>query len=307
MTARKWTAEAYKTFREQSKVMTNAEKDLSAQLRALPKFHLLKSKFAVHINLGKECSDIFTETGLERLISLEQEIATGVNDELKKVGEPSDLVPMMQMQNISKENKIRLLMMYYATNPKATEPQKRKILESNARLTEPEEKLITNWLALKNQSTSQSHQRAPTSDEGCDHLARYLPKMHDIVNDLAKGTLSVKEFPFLNRGEESECKPLVLTSAPSKRGNWDKPKSKESRPRIFVFIVGGCSYSEIRVAHALSQKELYPDVVIGSTHILNPSKFVKQVAALASPQGVQDPAFIPQYIGKDAIELSEDE
>jgi len=202
--------------------------------------------------------------------------------------------------------------MYYAAHPKATEPQKRKILESNARLTEGEEKLITNWIALKNQSTRQSHQRITTTDKEYDYVsARYLPTMYDVVNDLAKGSLSVKDYPFLNRDEESENKPLVGAQTLSKRqknlSNWDKTKSKNPRPRIFVFIVGGCTYSEIRVSHILSQKDLYPDVVLGSTHIFNPEKFTKQVAALSSSQGILDPAFVPQYIGKDAIEAQQDD
>jgi len=149
-----------------------------------------------------------------------------------------------------------------------------------------------------------------SSDEYEFVSSRYLPSMYDIVNHLAKGTLSEKEYPFLNRDEEVEQKTLVGVAPVSKRQKqatgWDKKAKREPRPRIMVFMVGGCTYSEIRVAHTLSAKELYPDVVIGSTHIFNPEKFMKQVAGLSSPQGSNDPAYVANYIGKDMLEAKHD-
>lgn len=51
--------------------------------------------------------------------------------------------------------------------------------------------------------------------------------------------------------------------------------------RIIVFIVGGVTHSEVRVAHQLSKK-LKRDVLLGGTSIDNPATFLEKLHHLSA-------------------------
>jgi len=291
--ARNWITQNFKKFREEHSDMGHGH-DLTKQLRAMPKFQTLKSKFSVHISLTKECMEIYSRNGLERICSVEQDLATGLDEEHKKVSFPYEpLKPILHDQNVSKENKQRLLMLYYATYPKAIDV--RKMLESGAMLTESEEKLLTNWISLAEQTTK-NQQRPPASQQEWEYVvSRYMPSLFDTVHNLANGSLSTKDFPFLFKEEESEvqrpAQPTQQKKLPTTAWVNKETQPKKTGPRLIIFIAGGVSYSEIRIIHKLTQKPYNMDVILGSTHIVDPPLFLKQIAALRT--SVNDEAFKP--------------
>jgi len=286
--ARTWITTNFKKFRDEHSEIGQGH-DLTKQLRAMPKFQMLKAKFSVHISLAKECMDVYNRTGLERVCSVEQDLATGLTEEHKRVTIPNDLKTLLHDGNISKENKQRLLMLYYIANPKAAES--RSGIESSAMFSEAEEKLLTNWLKLLEQTTRTNQQRPPVSQEEWEYVvSRYLPTLHDIIVNLANGSLSTKDYPFLNKEEEGETKHTNANASHSKKktpaSTWsgapEHQSHKKMGPRIIIFIAGGLSYSEIRTAHRLTQKPHNLDIILGSSHIVEPPRFLKQVAALTT-------------------------
>ncbi|KAI9207262.1 Sec1-like protein [Polychytrium aggregatum] len=60
---------------------------------------------------------------------------------------------------------------------------------------------------------------------------------------------------------------------------------RNNGPRIIVFVLGGITFSEIRSTYELV-KEYGRDIVLGSTHILNPTQFVNACKELHKPQEV---------------------
>lgn len=52
--------------------------------------------------------------------------------------------------------------------------------------------------------------------------------------------------------------------------------------RIFAFIIGGVTYSEMRAAHKLSAR-LGREIVLGGTSVETPSSFLRQVLELGAP------------------------
>lgn len=52
--------------------------------------------------------------------------------------------------------------------------------------------------------------------------------------------------------------------------------------RLFVFVVGGVAYSEMRAVHRLSSR-LHRDVFLGSTNVEMPAQYLADLAALSTP------------------------
>ena len=53
------------------------------------------------------------------------------------------------------------------------------------------------------------------------------------------------------------------------------------KPRLIVFIIGGATYSECRVAHEVATSSEW-DVIVGGTHILTLRQFIEDLGEFAS-------------------------
>eukprot|EP01127_Copromyxa_protea_P006569 TRINITY_DN1651_c0_g1_i1.p1 TRINITY_DN1651_c0_g1~~TRINITY_DN1651_c0_g1_i1.p1 ORF type:complete len:594 (-),score=84.02 TRINITY_DN1651_c0_g1_i1:62-1843(-) len=73
----------------------------------------------------------------------------------------------------------------------------------------------------------------------------------------------------------------------------------ENRSRITIFIVGGVSLNEIRAIHTLAKKT-GRDILIGSTHIIEPNSFLEEVACLS--MSIQNIVYSDTYIGDEVDE-----
>eukprot|EP00245_Coleochaete_scutata_P005277 TRINITY_DN18717_c0_g1_i1.p1 TRINITY_DN18717_c0_g1~~TRINITY_DN18717_c0_g1_i1.p1 ORF type:complete len:662 (+),score=131.15 TRINITY_DN18717_c0_g1_i1:190-2175(+) len=158
-------------------------------------------------------------------------------------------------------------------------------------------------------------------DEEQWSLSRFSPLIQDVVEDMAKGDLSKDDYPFLKEpspttqrylagAEKSPVSAAPSTTRPSsgmpirshRTTNWAQSKARSSdgaafedgpstRPtsadntprgsRIFVFMIGGMTRSEIRSMHKLTAS-LKREIVIGSTNIDNPHTFLAKLRILSS-------------------------
>lgn len=88
-----------------------------------------------------------------------------------------------------------------------------------------------------------------------------------------------------NRGKASMDSSNLMNSSNASGGDTAfgaKADDKRKAGRIFIFVVGGLTYSEMRSVYELSQA-LKKDVYIGSTHIITPSKFVEDLKRMKEP------------------------
>jgi len=142
---------------------------------------------------------------------------------------------------------------------------------------------------LREQTTRTNHQRPPVQEEEWEYVvSRYLPTLYDLILNISNGTLSTKDYPFYIKEEESEARSTSTGTSQSKRkapvatwgGSTENQSLKKVGPRIIVFIAGGLSYSEMRAAAKLTQIPFNLDIILGSTHLIDPPQFLKQVASL---------------------------
>ncbi|CAE7050700.1 unnamed protein product [Rhizoctonia solani] len=102
--------------------------------------------------------------------------------------------------------------------------------------------------------------------------------------------------------------PTTTTAAPtslrSQKPSWHKAAPPGGRnntdalkQRVFVFVAGGMTYSEMRTAYTMSTLQ-NKEVFVGSTHPMNPARFVSDLRAIgmdgvgstAIPDGLPKPA-----------------
>ncbi|KAF4366597.1 hypothetical protein F8388_004261 [Cannabis sativa] len=138
-------------------------------------------------------------------------------------------------------------------------------------------------------------------------LSRFYPIIEELIEKLGKKELSKEDYPCLNdpsptfhgsSHSSSIQQPVVAHSMRSRRtATWARPRNsddgyssdsvlrhassdfKKMGQRIFVFIVGGATRSELRVCHKLTNK-LKREVVLGSSSIDDPPQFLTKLKML---------------------------
>lgn len=170
-------------------------------------------------------------------------------------------------------------------------------------------------------SFGRKRHRATRKDRGGEDeqeyaLSRFVPLLQEVLEDAASGQLSTDEYPWVQPPSSSgtpvsarggsysspaATPPAAVASARTIRttGTWAKAKASESseapgssahetstngsqRRKLFCFVVGGMTYSEMRAAHRLSAR-LGRDVFLGSTHIETPTRFLADLSSIETP------------------------
>lgn len=149
-------------------------------------------------------------------------------------------------------------------------------------------------------------QSSGSVDEDSEYASqRYVPALKGIVSELVSNTLSMDDYPSVvpmpvlpsssksaassarRRGKAAEGgarKNKGATSKWSPTGNAEPTAASGGNfvgNRNLVFMVGGISYSELRVAREVMEKESR-ELVVGSTAFLNPSDFINELSTLST-------------------------
>jgi len=114
-------------------------------------------------------------------------------------------------------------------------------------------------------------------------MSRWTPVVKDIVEDAIEDKLDQKHFPsWAGRAAASSYRGPA-TSA--RYGQWHRDKAQQNvrnLPRLFVFIVGGVTFSELRSAYEVTNASKNWEVIVGSTHILTPDGFLCDLKDLSN-------------------------
>ncbi|MED6182730.1 hypothetical protein PIB30_031373 [Stylosanthes scabra] len=142
-------------------------------------------------------------------------------------------------------------------------------------------------------------------------LSRFYPILEELIEKVSKNELSKEDYPCLN-----DPGPTVHGSSPyaqlhqnppahsmrSRRTpTWARPRGsddgyssdsvlkhsssdfKKMGQRIFIFIVGGATRSELRACHKLTGK-LRREVILGSTSLDDPATFITKLKLLTAQE-----------------------
>ncbi|KAL3814916.1 hypothetical protein ACJIZ3_016184 [Penstemon smallii] len=179
-------------------------------------------------------------------------------------------------------------------------------------------KASSGTFSLKFDSAKRKHasRKDRTGEEETWALFRFYPVIEELIEKLSKGDLPKDEYQCMNNPSPSNggskrstgasqaapVKPGQSTAPHSMRSRrtatWARPRSsddgyssdsvlrnasndfKKMGQRIFVFIIGGATRSELRVCHKLTAK-LRREVVLGTTSMDDPPQYLTKLKLLS--------------------------
>ncbi|GMR54262.1 hypothetical protein PMAYCL1PPCAC_24457, partial [Pristionchus mayeri] len=261
--------------------------DLSMMIKKMPQFQKELNNISTHLHLAGECMKQYQQ-GVDKLCKVEQDLVMQVDAEGERVKDAMKLmVPLLIDPAVRQEDRIRLILLYILTKNGITDENMNKLLQhANIPLAEKESITNAGYLGL-NITTDSGRKKVwvPTRKERANEQvyqsSRWVPVIKDIIEDACDDKLDSKHFPFLN-GKPSSQAARAPTSA--RYGQWHKERGQQqafrSGPRLIIFIVGGVSYSEMRVAYEVTKDKKPWEVVIGSDQIITPDQFVSNMREL---------------------------
>ncbi|XWS45933.1 hypothetical protein CRYUN_Cryun14cG0021900 [Craigia yunnanensis] len=175
-------------------------------------------------------------------------------------------------------------------------------------------------LKFDGQKTKQATRKDRTGEEETWQLFRFYPMIEELVENLSKGELPKNDYSCMNEpsptiqdksqsGSLRTRQPPAAPAGPTEKrpahsmrsrrtATWARPHSsddgyssdsvlknavadfKRMGQRIFVFIIGGATPSELRACHKLTAK-LKREVVLGSSSFDNPPQYITKLKMLS--------------------------
>ncbi|KAL3598961.1 hypothetical protein D5086_006879 [Populus alba] len=294
-------------------------RDLQQMVQALPQYSEQIDKLSLHVEIAGKINRIIRESGLRELGQLEQDLVfgdAGMKDVIKFLTTKEDATRENKLrllmvlaavfpEKLEGERGLNIMKL-------ARLPQDDMSAVNNMRLlagASDTKKKSTGAFSLKfdiHKKKRAARKDRTGEEETTWQLSRFYPMIEELIDKLNKGELSKDEYPCMNDPSPSfhgtsQSTPMHHVPAPhSKRTpTWARPRSsddgyssdsilrhassdfKKMGQRIFVFIVGGATRSELRVCHKLTSK-LQREVILGSSSLDDPPQFITKLKLLTA-------------------------
>merc|ERR1712110_968493 len=279
-----------KKFNAEKKIDASGDKSdmraLSQMIKKMPQHQKEMTKFTTHLQLAEECMKNY-QGYIDKLCKVEQDLAMGTDAEGEKVKDHmKNIVPILLDQNVTINDKIRIILLYILSKNGISEENLTKLIQ-HAQIPPEKTCMIRNISNLGvnvvvdpglfegNRRKVWQMRRKERTSENTYQMSRWTPVVKDIVEEAIEDKLDNNHFPFLG-GQRQNSKGAAPTS--NRYGNWHKDKKDQTAaktvPRILVFIAGGTTYSEMRAGYEISADKKNWEIVMGGTHLMTPEEFL---------------------------------
>ncbi|GER26385.1 plant sec1, partial [Striga asiatica] len=290
--------------------------DLQKMVQALPQYSEHMERLSLHVEIAGKLNKIIKDFGLQELGQLEQDLVFG------DAGIKEMINFLRIKQDLSNENKLRLMMIFATVYPEKFEGDNYLKIMQLAKLPESDMKAVKNMKLIEgpdirkaskgtfsSKFDSGKTKNATRKDrDGVDEtwaLSRFYPMIEELIENLSKRELPKDEYHCMNDLSSSNNGAKRTNGVASVRDGpysvrskrtaaWARPCSdssllrtasstdfKNMGRRIFVFIIGGATRSELRACHKLTAK-LRREVILGTTSIDDPPQYITKLKLLLS-------------------------
>jgi len=286
-------------FTKQDSENANSLNAIKDMLAGLPQFQEMKEAYSLHLSMAQESMNIFQHQKLPDVASVEQILATGLDEDYKKPKNLTDqVVRTLDDEGLSAPDRLRLLALYLIYRDGMLPADLQKLLY-HAQLPDQNKAILQNLelLGVRTQRNLKDSRPKPTplfpfvppmtnAAQEEYALSRFEPALKSLLNAHVTSTVDPVTFPYTRPPLESDGADVAMQSATSLRTakpTWARSKSSSSEPRqrVIVYMAGGATYSESRACYEISAKH-NKEVVLVTSHMQTPALFVRQLADLSA-------------------------
>lgn len=270
-------------------------------LAGLPQFQEMKEIYSLHLTMAQECMNRFQSDKLPDIASVEQTLATGLDEDYRRAKNVlAEVVRLLDDETISPADRMRLVVIYVLYRDGVIAEDINRLL-AHASLPARDASIIKNLEHLGARPTRadvkdtrptpapvfppENKAGASAADEEYA-LSRFEPTLKRLLEDLCRGALDQTVFPYVDpRADPGEDAAMMTQGGSLRAGrpNWAAAgrRPPENRQRVMVFMAGGATYSESRTCYEVSARH-GKDVFLLTSHMLTPALFLRQVGDLSA-------------------------
>ncbi|THG19433.1 hypothetical protein TEA_021952 [Camellia sinensis var. sinensis] len=284
-------------------------RDLQKMVQALPQYSEQMDKLSLHVDIAGKVNNIIKEMGLRDIGQLEQDLVfgdAGTKDVINFLRTKQFTRHEVEQKWGMGETGLGWVWKGFTRQLARLSPEDMNAV-NNMRLLEASsdtKKSSIGAFSLKFDVHKKKNAARKDRDgeEVKWQLSRFYPMIEELIEKLNKGELPKNDYPLMNDPSptfhgSSRATSAQISQAPAahsmrqRRATWARPRGsddgyssdsilrhassdfKKMGQRIFVFIVGGATRSELRVCHKLTTK-LKREIILGSSSLDDPPQFI---------------------------------
>ncbi|KAI1503853.1 Sec1 family protein [Biscogniauxia marginata] len=290
----------FQKFLDQNPHFTNASNDTTSinaikdMMAGLPQFQEMKETYSLHLTMAQECMNIFQHHKLAEMSPIEQNMATGLDEDNRKPKNVLEsVVRLLDDDAVPQSDRLRLIIMFILYRDGVIMEDVKRLL-AHASLPPQNGEIISNMELLGGRTVHglkdarRDHPplfpidtKAPVEED--NFMSRFNPAVKSMLENLCRGTLDQTAFPYVKPPLDPNEDALIgQGSLRAAKPSWAGAGRRvaENRQRIIVFMAGGATYSESRSCYEVGAA-MNRDIFLATSHMLTPQLFVRQVGDLS--------------------------